>query len=54
MFEAQRKDKTQYEFFNIQFNNGFWVAWYRPEPKSDTDKINLVRELASENGISKG
>jgi hypothetical protein len=54
MFEVQKKDKTQYEFFNIQFNNGFWFVWYRPDPKSDTDKANLVRELGNENGISKG
>jgi hypothetical protein len=52
MLQAQIKDKTQYLFFDIQFNNGYWFAWYRPNPTTDTDKIQTMNNLGDSNGIT--
>jgi hypothetical protein len=52
MLQAQIKDKTQYLFFDIQFNNGYWFAWYRPNPTTDTDKTQTIKELGDSNGIT--
>jgi hypothetical protein len=52
MLQVQLKDKTQYLFFDIQFNNGYWFAWYRPNPTTDTDKIQTINNLGDANGIT--
>ena len=51
MLQAQIKDKTQYLFFDIQFNNGYWFAWYRPNPTTDTQQTETIKELGSTNKI---
>ena len=44
----------QYNFFNVQFAQGYWFAWYFKEPKTDTEKQQVFKEITGGiNGISK-
>jgi hypothetical protein len=45
MFEVQRKDAMQYYFFDIQYAQGFWWAWYIKAAKTDTKRIDIVNNL---------
>lgn len=46
MYAVQLKDSMQYKFFDIQFVNGSWVAWYFYEPKTEPQKLQSAKELA--------
>lgn len=56
MYAVQSKDKMQYNFYDIQFVNGSWYAWYLVTPKTHIEKLETAKELAEgdKNGISKG
>lgn len=56
MYAVQSKDKMQYNFYDIQFVNGSWYAWYLVTPKTQIEKLEAAKELAEgdKNGISKG
>lgn len=45
MFEAQKRDSMQYHFFNIQYANGSWFAWYIKRAKTDIEKIQVAKEI---------
>jgi hypothetical protein len=54
MLNVQIKDSMQYNFFNVQFAQGYWFAWYFKEPKTDTEKQQVFKEITGGiNGISK-
>lgn len=48
MFKVQQQDSMQYKFFDIQFSNGSWFAWYFYEPKTPTAKLEAAKELVKE------
>lgn len=48
MLETQRRDSMQYNFFDIQFANGFWFAWYVKKANTDVEKNDVVNELMGE------
>lgn len=35
----------EYRWYDIQFVNGSWYAWYLQTPKSQTDKIKVVNDV---------
>lgn len=45
MLEAQRKDRMQYIFNNIQFVNGEWYAWYIKKAVTDTEKASVIKDI---------
>jgi len=48
MFQLNLRDGRQYNFINIQFADGYWVAWYYDDlTENFTGK---VKEIIGEGG----
>ena len=48
MYKLQVNDMHEYRFFDVQFVNGYWFAWYVSNPVSPQKKMEVLKDLTKE------